>query len=1340
MSLRETRTFLEELILRFDPELDVTEGSRADVDLIQPILGRIGLDPLDEDMHVFVRERVRQAMGSRMAINEIDELTDVLIDPCRVLFEPLSREVKLVRLRSSLQNSESLADAEVDSLMGNFFESRISGGYAVGVVRAYYASPQTVSVTSTSIAVTRSGLRFLPTRSQGLTRDQMRSNVDGSEYYFDINYIAEAKGDEYNIEQAEISSVANLTSATRVTNLRRFRDGTPREGGVEFISRVQRGAGDRALVNEPGIISSIESAYPAVRGILVVGFGDPEMQRDIIKGGGLGTVPDADDLGAFYGVGTPVDDADADTTSPWLSAPGAGFVSRVGSVGPVPSGWVVTLTYVAGGVPVATDAAILAVRSDTEAVLDHEIPLAATSIVWMLRRRELTISDIPGGITLPDTTDGDLELRSDEIHIGGKTDVYIGGSADVRTATINVLSDEDPLARGQNAQTQAATAGEESVVLLNDLSVDLALIRPEMSLVLGEGVDAGSYRITEVLSSPDRVRLDTDMTGTQDSLAWRIVNDIDVELTDPKNIKALGADMVTAAGNPNVITTSAFNFLDAGVAEDDILEIIGAGDGGGEFNVIEVSATTLKVNPAPPRTLGTASWRVFTRSEGVLAPVVRVRSLELLDSTGAPNGTTIPLRDPVLVHSRAFQNEGEGYVRDGLVLSGIVSPKYDPSASLDVGAKSMIWRTMDVDRVWGVVAGGDAGTFTFSGGNKTVAAMVAEINADTGLSAKGIKAVGIVDGVSVRLGLLCSRFLKLTGGTLTSSPPILGEPVLFPQDITNATLRSYEGSAKFPAKGVRVGDLVEFVGGPNAGRTARLARRPDESLTGSPALLTTGPGGPSTNPDALYDAAILAPAAERGRIGHASVGSARAYFLDPTSIEFPYQTSRFSLNGLTYRPDPENRRQILPAVPTTAPARGASTTTTTLTDTERDFLLLSIKPGDLVQLLYAPIIGTGALVSPANVAVGGLYLRLSVAEAPYVTISFPFDMPRQDVVDYINTQSGVDIASLNAGVLEILGDDSVTIDPTSTVITDGGDPLFLGTLLSTDLTTVVPSTDTVLIVAAVSENTLTLSPATEAPSSGAAISYRIDRYTQRISSTEMNDQIDGSGLYYADVQLQSEGPGDQYNVDAELPMGLEGHAGDGYRLSTEEDITSYSRAELLYAEISRTILLVGSSDSPEEAVQLSQNNVLVTYDRSQLVDDIQSFMDAGAKRPVCSEPLVRHLFPHYVSLTWNYVGGQAEAATTRAVLEAIDDPNYVVDGLEVGDLIKAAQSKGATSVYVTDAGSPTGRGAPVMVVVYHDAQRAVRARIVKDIVDTVRTQKFFAGDVVLRRTSVGGIR
>lgn len=1330
MALSDTRAFLEELVLRYDPSADVTEGARAQTELIEPILERVGIDPFDEDIEVFVRERVRTAFPD-LAITEADDLTDVLIDPIRVLFEPLVREVKLVKLRSSLRNISSLSDDEVDALMGNFFSSRISGGFAVGVVRAYFSTPQTISVTQTQPATTRSGLRFFATRPQQITADQMLLNIDGSEYYFDINYTAENRGSEYNVEANEIVSIANLPSSTRVRNIRRFRGGTARESSADFSARTQRSLSDKTLTVERGVTSTLYENFPALRQLLVVGFRDAEMTRDIIKGGSLGPVPADDTLGAYYGFGSVSDDLDADGTSPILLAPTGNFVARVGAAGTTPPNWYVTLTYLdpSSGALVVVDAQILNVLAADRVRTDHEMPLLTSSVIWALREKKLTITDIPGGITLPDTAASTLEIRSDEVHIGGKTDVYVAGETEQGTAVITSLTDASPISRGFSAETQGSVAGQEDVVLLNDIT-NIGDVTAGMSLVLEEGTDAGAYLIIEVLTAPNRVRLDASMTGTQSDLSFRVIDDIDVELTDPKALRVDGADLITSAGSDTVQTASATNFIDVNVQVGDILEVTDP-LGGGEFTVQEVGATSLVVTPVLPRTIAAAPYQVYARSEAVNTPVVRVRSLELLDSSGAPTGTTIPYRDPVLTLSQGFQNEGSGFPFDNFVAAGLVR-KEPPGGYAVAPGDTLEFTLYDPDRRWDTLSGVVVTHTVVGAGPLSAAALAAEINANPTLTSQGLRATVLSALGSAWLGFVCERLVIASGGTGYTA--VFG--TLLPADPprSNADVIPLFSDDTFVGSKIGPRDVIEFITGNNAGSVARVLTTPSPSNDGR-ITVGRGPLGPEGT-SSLYNNLPLRPdVGGRARVGRASVGSVRVFFPSPTSAEFDYLTTRFSAVAdssiLVYGPDPENTRTLLPAYPRTdligtGLANGPAST---LQDTTQNFLLDRIQPGDVLQLLYQPILGSVLL--PPVVTVVGQTLVLRLDTDPYITITFPFDMPRQEVADYINTRVGAEIASISGtGRLTLQGSRKIQID--DSVSTS------LPTFGITTFTSDHPDKGE-YIITVVSPDTLTVSLLTPMSSVTKDSYYRIFRYVQRVSSTEMNSNLDASGLYYADVETVSAAPGDIYNLTAGVSLGTVNHRADGYRLTTDNEATSFSRAEVLRARISPSILLVGSSDSPREYVQLAQQNVQVEYDRSQLTDDIQSFCDSDFQRVVCEEILARHLTPHYVSLNWAYVSGASEPEMVRAVSELLDALEPDVE-FEVGDVVDTLRKRGATSVYTPDTSVSSGRVAPFFVLVYHDVDRQVRAQIVRDYVDTVRTQRFIADTITLRRVSPGGIR
>lgn len=1316
MSLQETKSFLVDLLARFDSTLDTRDGGRVASELIEPILTRIGPDPFDADITTFISTRIQQSFP-QLAITEADELTDLLIDPMRILIEPLTREIKLVKLRQSLRNLDVLADDEVDALMGNFFIGRRPGSYSLGVVRAYYVSPQTVTVTLINMATTKSGLRFVPYPPQQITADQMLLNVDGSEYYVDFNYTAESPGTEYDIEPGEINSIANLPTATRVVNLRRFRGGQVRETNQEFVARVQESTSDKTLTTHPGIIAVLGESFPDLRQIFEVGSGDPEMQRDVVRGGSLGSIPADDDLGGFAGTGQPSDDLDADTTSGILEAALGYFTARIGAVGFVPTDWYVTLVYTSGSL-VVVDAKVLEVLSATTIRTDHEMPLTlgAAAVVWALRRKQLSISAIPGGIVFPDTVSGNLEIASDSIHIGGKTDIYVAGSIESSSAQISSLSDETPLARGFSAQTVASSAD----VTLSDADSDLLdAVTPGMTLVLSKGVDAGPYRILHRAGYV--VTVATAMTGTLSDLTWRIVDDIDVNLMVPRDILVEGSDLVLGAGSAEVTTSSSLNFAEAGVSVGDTL-FVNVPLGGGEFSITSVLATTCTMDPPAPRTLSGAPYKIYRKYEGVQAPVVRVKSLELLDASGGPTGTTVPHRNAVLVASNAFQNEGSGYAFDGLVTSGLVGAAISGTSA--VSGLTLVFTTSDPAAVWA----GPLATTTFNFGvvvPLTIQQVAAAINADTAVQTAQIRCTVLTSGGATSLGFTSPRHLAVTGGTAAS---LLGLTLNY---TNNSVLVA--APASFAALRIRRGDVLEFVGGNNAGKYARCIADPDTSLDFI--LVGSGPLGPPGT-TALYDTTPLNPEiGGRVRIARPSVGSMRAYFLAPTSVDFRYQETRFVVTtpsrDITFAPDPENLRVVRPPYPVTElPKTGVTTAPGTLTDTGADFRLYQILPGDILEILYVPIVGDTPLL--ATTLVGGLNLRIRINTSTFTNIEFPYDMPRADVVTYINGQLGQTVAALNGVDCLVLSSSShLEIDSSSSALA----VLYIA----------VYTNDHVqagsYVIASLTATALTLSNMTPmVAGSYTDTYYRIKRYVQRCSSTEMNTQVDAaSGLFYVDVESVALLGGDYNNIGAGLRASASGYRSDGYALSTENEVTSFSRAEVMHASIGPTMLLIGSADSPENYVQLNQQAVQVSYDRSSDVDDVQSFCNSRFRRVLCEEILVRHMSPHYVSLSWSYTGGSAEPVMSRALSNFLDGIGGG-ESLEVGALRDVMVRLQATSVFTPDSAAPQGRRAPTILVISHGLDRSLQAEITQDLVTTVRTQRYLADTITLRRLSSSGVR
>jgi hypothetical protein len=177
----------------------------------------------------------------------------------------------------------------------------------------------------------------------------------------------------------------------------------------------------------------------------------------------------------------------------------------------------------------------------------------------------------------------------------------------------------------------------------------------------------------------------------------------------------------------------------------------------------------------------------------------------------------------------------------------------------------------------------------------------------------------------------------------------------------------------------------------------------------------------------------------------------------------------------------------------------------------------------------------------------------------------------------------------------------------------------------------------------------------------------------------MSSNTAEASLYFFDVELVSEGTGDQYNIGADNQLVASGFKADGYYLTTQDDNLTFSEVERPVLVISKSILEDGVDDDPSNATQLAGQNIQITYDRSTLVEDAQNFMSAETERVVCSSPLVRHLVPHFVRLDMTYVGGSSEEVVVPDIEEYISDI-APADAMESSDLQEIVLDHGATSI------------------------------------------------------------
>jgi len=435
--LEDLRLFMQERIRDADPTIDTSLGSEFDTAVIQPLLVRLGPDPYNTAIREFIITRLKNEFPD-LVLQDGEPLDDYLVKPLQILLEPFRRQIQQISNNQSLANPTSLNEREADSLAANYFAKRRVGGYSIGTARLYWSAPQYVLVNPINVVKTGSGLVFIPVESQAISHDDMLFHVEDNLYFFDVIVQAEKQGEEYNIDPNTLVSVDGLSSVVKVTNKRKFAEGGNKESTEDFLARVEQSLTEKSLVTFRGIRTRLVEIFDSIQLLQVIGFGDPEMMRDIIKGGSES---------APYAVGT--------ATTPNTGGSGTTFVDLLalylnkGGTGDFEEVAAGDRLFVYNTVSeVMYDVTVKAVVSASRIELKTSVPdnMTGLQIVLMSPNPTLTLSDIPGGFADPNTT---VEVESNTVHIGGMTDVFVrAGAPATQDISLDGVLDAEPLRFG----------------------------------------------------------------------------------------------------------------------------------------------------------------------------------------------------------------------------------------------------------------------------------------------------------------------------------------------------------------------------------------------------------------------------------------------------------------------------------------------------------------------------------------------------------------------------------------------------------------------------------------------------------------------------------------------------------------------------------------------------------------------------------------------------------------------------------------------------------------------------------------------------------------------------
>jgi hypothetical protein len=645
------RNFLETRLLELDPAMDLSPNSPAQLKVITPILERFGQDPFATDIPTFIRDRLIQEFPE-MAADSGGMVEDILSKPSQLLLEPFKRQIELVQLGGSFQNAAVMSEAEADAIGANWFTDRDTGDFSSGPVRLFYAQPTTVRCGTDKRFFTGDGKAYFPIQNYSITAQQMAFNRQGNFYFFDVTVRAEQEGDEYNVAKGVINGVEEMPGVIKVANLTDFVTGDPKETNTEYISRIENSLTDRSFVTKRGILARVPSLFDGVRALQMIGAGEDGMNRDILTGTGQGFLHLAGKA-TIYGDWiwlsqiTYRDDGPSDSITPQ-----PGDTLRFHPTSPAPA---------ATSVVEAEVVTILLSGPDPVLLLLDTAPYSSGTqegAFALLKPGTISISGVPGGIS------ANIEVADNTIHLGGHTDVFVRPTQDstVQT-TIQNITDDDPIAA--IIDLTVPTAGQNLVRSTSSDFIELEVKAGDL-LVIDTGAGfAGTYQILEVVDETDLRVSSIFSLAMATELRARIVRNIRLDIISPKIPKlpftnSPVADLQTNVGS-NEFLFASINIQDYAARVGDTVNIL-EGPDAGEFTIIGFGpvAGSVLTDRVATATGANLSYEVYTKQDGLDRPIVRLKGIEVLDSTGQATGITVPYGDAVDIRSDC-DLEGAGH-------------------------------------------------------------------------------------------------------------------------------------------------------------------------------------------------------------------------------------------------------------------------------------------------------------------------------------------------------------------------------------------------------------------------------------------------------------------------------------------------------------------------------------------------------------------------------------------------------------------------------------------------------------------------------------------------------
>ena len=214
--------------------------------------------------------------------------SELFLEPMSYIVQPLRDEANQIYINQSIKRILELDDpnlypeTSVDEIVGNLYVYRRTGSKASGIVRMYFNAPIDLNYLQAELFFyNTSQLEYYNSLPLSITAVEMANNTEKDFFYVDVNIEASSEGEDSQVIAGGIVT-ASHNSVVKVYNSYEISGGIDRETNIELIERTQKSIGVRDMNTGKGFNAIMfETFLNKLVELQPIGFGDPEMMRDI---------------------------------------------------------------------------------------------------------------------------------------------------------------------------------------------------------------------------------------------------------------------------------------------------------------------------------------------------------------------------------------------------------------------------------------------------------------------------------------------------------------------------------------------------------------------------------------------------------------------------------------------------------------------------------------------------------------------------------------------------------------------------------------------------------------------------------------------------------------------------------------------------------------------------------------------------------------------------------------------------------------------------------------------------------------------------------------------------